>query len=43
VLFGSNSPRMDIRLEIARVRWAALPEAARSLMLAGNARRVFRV
>src|SRR5918911_1329464 len=32
VLFGSNSPRMDIRLEVARVRWATLPEAARALL-----------
>jgi uncharacterized protein len=43
VLFGSNSPKMDVRLEIERVRWADLPEAARAQILAGNARRVFRL
>jgi predicted TIM-barrel fold metal-dependent hydrolase len=43
VLFGSNSPKMDVRLEIERVRWAAVSEAARAQMLAGNARRVFRL
>jgi predicted TIM-barrel fold metal-dependent hydrolase len=43
VMFGSSSPRMDIRLEIERVRWANLPEEARALILAGNARRVFRL
>jgi predicted TIM-barrel fold metal-dependent hydrolase len=43
VLFGSNSPRMDVRLEVERVRRAAVPEASRELMLDGNARRVFRL
>jgi uncharacterized protein len=43
VLFGSCSPRMDIRLEIERVRWAKLPEQARTLMLEENARRVFKL
>ncbi len=43
VLFGSNSPLMDTRLEIERVRWAKLPEEARALMLAENARRLFRL
>jgi len=43
VLFGSSSPRMDTRLEIERVRWANLPDEARALMLAGNARRLFRL
>jgi uncharacterized protein len=43
VMFGSNSPLMDMRLEIERVRWADLPEQARALILAGNARRLFRL
>jgi len=43
VLFGSNSPRMDVRLEVERVRRANVNEAARTLMLEGNARRVFRL
>lgn len=43
VLFGSNSPRMDMRLEVARVRRAEVADAARQLMLDGNARRVFRL
>jgi predicted TIM-barrel fold metal-dependent hydrolase len=40
ILFGSNSPRMDARLEIERVRWASLPEGERALMLGGNAARL---
>lgn len=43
VLFGSNSPRMDMRLEVERPRWANLPDDARELILAGNARRLFRL
>jgi predicted TIM-barrel fold metal-dependent hydrolase len=43
VLFGSNSPRMDMRLEVERVRGADVSDAARELMLEGNARRVFRL
>ncbi|HYY87886.1 MAG TPA: amidohydrolase family protein [Chloroflexota bacterium] len=43
VLFGSNSPRMDMRLEVQRARWADLPEAARALILGNNAWRVFRL
>jgi len=43
VLFGSNSPRMDVRLEVERVRWANLPDAARALILGDNARRLFRL
>ena len=43
VLFGSNSPRMDMRLEVERVRRADVSETARALMLEGNARRVFRL
>jgi predicted TIM-barrel fold metal-dependent hydrolase len=43
VLFGSNSPRMDPRLEVQRVRWARLAEADKALVLEGNARRLFRV
>jgi predicted TIM-barrel fold metal-dependent hydrolase len=43
VLFGSNGPRMDVRLEVARVRWANLPAAARALILGDNARRLFRL
>jgi predicted TIM-barrel fold metal-dependent hydrolase len=43
VLFGSNSPRMDTRLEVARVKRADVDEPARQLMLDGNARRVFRL
>lgn len=42
-LFGSNSPLMDARLEVERVRWARLPDEARQLMLGGNARRLFRL
>ena len=37
VLFGSNSPRMDMRLEVERVRRADVSETARELMLEGNA------
>jgi predicted TIM-barrel fold metal-dependent hydrolase len=40
VLFGSNSPLMDIRLEVQRARWADLPIEARTLILGGNARRI---
>lgn len=43
VLFGSNSPRMDMRLEVARIRRADVEESARQLMLDGNARRVFKL
>jgi predicted TIM-barrel fold metal-dependent hydrolase len=43
VLFGSNSPRMDIRLEVERVRRADVGQAARELMLEGNARRIFKL
>ncbi len=43
VLFGSNSPRMDARLEVERVRRADVSEDARQLMLEGNARRIFRL
>ena len=42
VLFGSNSPRMDARLEVQRVRWAKIPDADKTLVLDGNARAVFR-
>jgi predicted TIM-barrel fold metal-dependent hydrolase len=40
VLFGSSTPRMDMRLEVERVRWAKLPDEARALMLGGNAARI---
>jgi uncharacterized protein len=43
VLFGSNSPRMDARLEVERVHRADVGEDARQLMLEGNARRIFRL
>jgi len=43
VLFGSNSPRMDVRLEVERVRRAEVAESARQLMLDGNARRFFKL
>jgi uncharacterized protein len=43
VLFGSNSPLMDARLEVARVRWADMPELARAQILGGNARRIFKL
>lgn len=43
VLFGSNSPRMDPRLEVQRVHWAKIAEADKALILDGNARAVFRV
>ncbi len=43
LLFGSNSPRMDVRLEVQRVRWLTVDEASSALILAGNARRVFRL
>ncbi|MDQ3809846.1 MAG: amidohydrolase family protein [Chloroflexota bacterium] len=42
VLFGSSSPIMDMRLEIARVQQARVPEADRALMLQGNAERLLR-
>ena len=40
VLFGSGSPRLDMRLEVERIRWAKLPDDARALMLGGNAARL---
>jgi uncharacterized protein len=43
VLFGSNSPLMDPRLEVARARWADLPEHSRDLILGGNAQRIFKL
>jgi uncharacterized protein len=43
VLFGSNSPLMDIRLEVERTRWARLPDGARQLILGGNAQRIFKL
>jgi len=43
VLFGSNSPRMDPRLEVQRVRWANLPDSEKALISGGNAARLFRV
>jgi predicted TIM-barrel fold metal-dependent hydrolase len=43
VLFGSSAPRMDIRLEVERIRWAKVPDADRTLMLAENARQLFRL
>jgi predicted TIM-barrel fold metal-dependent hydrolase len=43
LLFGSNSPRMDVRLELQRVRWMNVDETSRALIMAGNARRVFRL
>jgi predicted TIM-barrel fold metal-dependent hydrolase len=43
VLFGSASPRLDMRLEVERVRWAKLPDQARESMLGGNAARILRL
>ena len=43
VLFGSNSPLMDARLEVARARWADLPERSKALILSGNAQRIFKL
>jgi predicted TIM-barrel fold metal-dependent hydrolase len=43
VLFGSNSPRMEPRLEVQRVRWAKVPEPDKAQILAGNAERLFRL
>ena len=43
VVFGSNSPRMDPRLEVQRVRWANLPDSDKALILADNAERLFRL
>jgi predicted TIM-barrel fold metal-dependent hydrolase len=43
VLFGSNGPLMDPRLEVARARWADLQPQTRALILAGNARRIFKL
>jgi predicted TIM-barrel fold metal-dependent hydrolase len=43
VLFGSNSPFMDMRLEVERARWANLAEDSKTLMLAGNAERIFKL
>jgi predicted TIM-barrel fold metal-dependent hydrolase len=43
ILFGSNSPRMDARLEIERVRSARLSEADRATMLGGNAERLLKL
>src|SRR5439155_24197092 len=43
VLFGSNSPFMDMRLEVERARAANLTDQAKSLIRAGNAQRIFRL
>jgi uncharacterized protein len=43
ILFGSSSPRMDVRLEVERIRWAKVSKADRALMLGDNASRVFRL
>jgi len=43
VLFGSNSPLMDPRLEVARARWADLPASSKELILGGNAQRIFKL
>jgi predicted TIM-barrel fold metal-dependent hydrolase len=43
ILFGSNGPRMDARLELERVRWANLPDQAKALMLGGNAARLLKL
>jgi predicted TIM-barrel fold metal-dependent hydrolase len=43
LLFGSNSPRMDIRLEVQRVRWLTVDDVSRELVLGGNARRVLKL
>jgi predicted TIM-barrel fold metal-dependent hydrolase len=43
VLFGSNSPFMDMRLEVERARWANLAEESKKLILAGNAQRIFKL
>jgi uncharacterized protein len=43
VLFGSNSPLMDARLEVARARWADLPDTVKALILRGNAQRIFKL
>ena len=43
VLFGSNSPFMDMRLEVERARWANLADDAKTLILAGNAERIFKL
>ena len=43
VLFGSNSPFMDMRLEVERARWANLAEDSKMLILAGNAQRIFKL
>ena len=43
VLFGSNSPFMDMRLEVERARWANLAEDSKTLILAGNAERIFKL
>ena len=41
VLFSSAYPLMDPRLEIRRVQWCHLDDAAKSAMLGGNAARIF--
>ena len=43
ILFGSSAPRMDVRLEVERIRWAKVSEGDRALMLGDNASRVFRL
>jgi len=43
VLFGSNSPFMDMRLEVERARWANLADDSKTLILAGNAERIFKL
>jgi uncharacterized protein len=43
VLFGSNTPRMDMRLEVERARYARLPDDAKAMILGGNAERLLNV
>jgi len=43
ILFGSNSPRMDVRFEVQRVRWLSVDESARASIADGNARRLLRL
>jgi hypothetical protein len=43
IMFASAAPTMNLRYELRRVELAHVPEQAKSLMLAGNARRIFKL
>jgi predicted TIM-barrel fold metal-dependent hydrolase len=43
IMFASAAPTMSLTYELRRVQLAHVPDEAKSLMLSGNARRIFRI